>query len=97
MNAATITIISVVVIAVIVFVVNRIIVAHNRQVSAGREDLIGKTATVRTQLAPRGNVFYKGELWQATLDKDQAEPGEKVIITSVKDLELFVTKTRTGE
>ena len=42
------------IIAFIALAVDRGIKAHRRQVSAGREDLIGKTAEVKTAWPPRG-------------------------------------------
>ena len=75
-----------------IFVVNRAIRAHQLQVSAGKEDLIGKTAMVDTTLAPKGVVFIEGERWTATSDKGTVESGEEVIVTKVDGLKLRVTK-----
>ena len=66
--------------------------AHRRQISAGREDLIGKTAEVKVALQPKGTVFIEGERWTAISEKDRVEPGEEVIITKVDGLKLYVTK-----
>ncbi len=66
--------------------------AHRRQATTGREELLGKTAIVRTALKPEGTVFHEGEIWTAVLDKGRAEPGEEVLITKFKGLKLFVTK-----
>jgi len=66
--------------------------AHRRQVSAGREELIGKTAEVVVALNPKGVVFIQGERWTAISEKDRVEPGEEVIITKVDGLKLWVTK-----
>jgi membrane-bound ClpP family serine protease len=66
--------------------------AHRRQVSAGREELIGKTAEVVVVLEPKGVVFVEGERWTAILEKGRVEPGEEVIITKVDGLKLYVTK-----
>ena len=78
------------------FVVNRVVVAHRRQAATGREEALGKTATVRTALEPEGTVFHEGEIWKALLDDGQAQPGEEVIITRVDGLKLFVTKKKQG-
>ncbi len=78
--------------ALLVFVVNRVVAAHRRQATTGREELLGKTAIVRTSLEPEGTVFHEGEIWTAVLDKGRAEPGEEVLITKVEGLKLFVTK-----
>jgi membrane-bound serine protease (ClpP class) len=66
--------------------------AHRRQVSAGREDLVGRIAEARTVIEPRGTVFVEGESWAAILDKGRVEPGEEVIITKVEGLRLRVTR-----
>ncbi|MFC1990216.1 NfeD family protein [Chloroflexota bacterium] len=68
--------------------------AHHRQVSAGREDLIGKTAEVKTFMNPKGTVLIQGELWTAILDGGQAEPGNEVVITKVDHLKVWVTTSK---
>ena len=87
--------IAVVVICVVgffVFAINRIIRAHRRQATTGREELVGKTAIVKVALEPRGKILHEGELWTAVLDKGRAKPGEEVIITKSDGLTLYVTK-----
>jgi membrane-bound serine protease (ClpP class) len=74
------------------FVVIWVLGTYRRQVSAGREELIGKTAVVKTALKPKGVVLIEGEHWTATLDKGWAEPEEEVIITRVEGLTLVVTR-----
>ena len=74
------------------FVVSRIIWAHRRQASTGWEELIGKTAIGKVALEPEGTVFLKGERWRAISEKGRAEPGERVTITKVDGLKLYVTK-----
>jgi membrane-bound ClpP family serine protease len=77
------------------FIIYKVVRAHRRQPTTGREELKGKTATVRTALEPEGQVLYKGEIWTAVLDsKGDAQPGEKVIITSTEGLKLHVTKSK---
>ena len=66
--------------------------AHRHQASAGREDLIGKSAEVKIALEPKGVVFIQGERWTAVSEKGRVEPGEEVIITKVDGLKLYVTK-----
>ena len=66
--------------------------AHHHQVSAGREELIGRTAEVVIALEPKGVVFIEGERWTALSEKGRVEPGEEVIITKVDGLKLYVTK-----
>ena len=87
-----IVLIVVCVIAFLAFAIQRSVRAHRHQASAGREDLIGKIAEVRTSLNPKGVVFVEGERWTAISDKERIESGEEVIITKVDGLKLYVTK-----
>jgi membrane-bound ClpP family serine protease len=66
--------------------------AHRRQISAGKEELIGRTADVRVALDPKGTVFVEGEQWMAISESGRVESGEEVIITRVDSLRLYVTK-----
>ena len=66
--------------------------AHHHQVSAGREELVGKIAEVKIALEPKGVVFIEGEHWTAISEKGRVEPGEEVTITKVDGLKLWVTK-----
>lgn len=79
-------------VAFLVFVIIYGIRAHRQQVSAGREDLIGRVAEVTAAMEPRGMVRIEGEQWTAILEKGRAEPGEEVTITKVEGLKLRVTK-----
>jgi len=83
------------IVAVVAFLAFAIIYgirAHRQQVSAGREELIGKVAEVTVAMEPKGTVRIEGEQWTAILDKGRAEPGEEVLITKVEGLKLRVTK-----
>ncbi len=66
--------------------------AARREIHAGKEDLIGKIAEVKTFLKPKGAVLVQGELWKAILEEGQAKPGDEVVITKVDHLEVWVTK-----
>ena len=74
------------------FVVNRVIRAHRRQASTGREELVGQSAVVKVALEPEGTVFFKGERWTAISERGRVEPEEEVIITKVDGLKLYVAK-----
>jgi membrane-bound serine protease (ClpP class) len=90
--AALITICSIVVVIAIYFVAIWTLRTYRKQVAAGREELVGKIATVKVALAPKGVVLVEGERWDAAIDKGRAEPEEEVIITRVDGLKLTVTK-----
>ncbi len=76
----------------IVFILYRAVKIHRKQATTGREELIGKTVTVKEALNPEGTVFFKGERWTAISESGEVEPGEEVIINRVDSLTLYVTK-----
>jgi membrane-bound ClpP family serine protease len=79
------------------FAISRVVKAHRQQATTGREELKGKSTTVKTTLNPCGTVFHEGEIWQAELDEGSAQPGDEVIITGVEGLKLFVTRNKGGK
>jgi len=91
-----IIIIAIIVAAFIVFVIQRVVLAHRRRVSAGREELVGRTAEVDIALEPKGVVLVEGERWTAISEKGRVAKGEDVIITRVDGLKLYVTKKEKG-
>ena len=74
------------------FIVIWVIRAHQRKVSAGREELLGRAAVVDQALQPKGVVLIEGERWTAISDRGRVESGEEVIITKVEGLKLRVSK-----
>jgi len=91
-SPALIAVMTIAISAILVFIANRVVTAQRHRVSTGREEFKGSSATVRTSLSPEGTVSFQGEIWKAVLDKGSAQPGEKVIITGVEGLKLYVTK-----
>jgi len=87
-----IVIVAICIIAFLAFAINRGIRAHRHQASAGREDLIGKTAEVKIALEPKGVVFIQGERWTAISETGWVKPEEEVIITRVDGLKLYIVK-----
>ncbi len=75
-----------------VFIVGAIIRGQRREKATGREGMIGKAATARTPLSPRGTVLAEGELWDAVAEGDAVAPGEQVTILAVDHLQLRVRK-----
>ena len=96
MDAWLIVIIATCVAAFIVFVIQRVVLAHRRRVSAGREELVGRIAEVDIALEPKGVVLVEGERWTAISEKGRVVRGEEVIITKVEGLKLYVTKKEKG-
>jgi membrane-bound serine protease (ClpP class) len=74
------------------FVIQRYISVHRKQAYTGREELIGKTATVKAALNPEGEVFYKGERWTAISERGEIPLGADVIIKRMDGLVLYVVK-----
>lgn len=87
-----IAIVTLILVGVFGFVINRVVRAHRKQATTGREELAGKIAVTRTVLNPNGLVFFKGERWSAISEKGKIEPGEEVVITKVDGLTLYVAK-----
>ena len=84
-----------IVILIIIFIVVAVLLilrTYRQKVAAGRENLVGRVATVEAALKPTGVVLVEGERWTATLDTGRAGPGEEVIITKVAGLKLYVTR-----
>lgn len=87
-----IIVIAIIIVVFLVFIVIWSVRAHQKQIAAGREDLVGRTAVVEIALEPKGVVLVEGERWTAITDKGRAEPEEEVIITKVEGLKLRVSK-----
>ena len=81
-----------VILASLVLVIWLVIKAHQNRVSAGKEDLVGRTAIVDTALEPKGVVMVEGERWTALSESGNIEPESEVVITKVEGLKLRVTK-----
>jgi membrane-bound ClpP family serine protease len=92
MDAWLVVVLAVCVAALLALVVQRVVIAHRQQASAGREELVGKTAEVKTVLDPEGMVLIEGERWAAISEKGRVKPGEEVIVTKVDGLKLWVVK-----
>jgi len=87
-------IIAIIIVAVIlaIFVIIAIVKGQRRKLSAGVEDMIGKSATTHTMLNPAGTVFAAGELWNAITGDNHIAADTEVIITGISGLKLQVVK-----
>lgn len=73
------------------FVVTQAIRAQSWRVTTGGEALIGATATARTDLAPAGTVFLKGEYWNAVAEgQDTIQAGSPVEVVAREGFRLRV-------
>ena len=93
-NPWLIAAVTIIITGTLTFIIQRTIKAHRKQASTGREELINKTATVKTPLNPEGIVFYKGERWTAVSESGEVQAGEEVIINRIDGLTLYVTKKK---
>ena len=91
-SAGTIVFIAVIIILIVALEVYLSIRTHRKQVTSGKEDLVGKTAVVEIALEPKGIVLVEGERWTAIIDSGRAEPEEEVIVNKVEGLKLRVSK-----
>lgn len=80
-----------------ILVSNRVVKAQRLRIATGSEDLLHRTAVVRSPLGPSGTVMVEGELWQAELEQGKAQTGEEVIVTAIQGLKLIVTKKKGGD
>lgn len=97
MSASAAWLITIIVLVVVIFLVIVVvwgIKAHRNRIAAGREDLVGRTATVEIALEPKGVVLVDGERWTAIIEDGKAEPEEEVTVAKVEGLRLIVTKKK---
>lgn len=58
----------------------------------GMESLHGAVAVARTDIAPRGKIFYDGAWWNAVTAGEHIKAGERVVIERVDGLTAIVRK-----
>ena len=91
-NPWLIAVVCILITGALTFIIQRAVSAHRKQAYTGREELIGKTATVKVALNPEGMVLYKGERWTAISESGEVKVGEEVVINRVDGLVLYVVK-----
>jgi len=96
-NPVLITVVIILIVGFFIFVLQRVIKVHRKQVTTGREELLGKTAFTRTTLTPEGMIFFKGELWKAISESGKIEANHTVTITNIDGLTLHVKKLKNEE
>jgi membrane-bound serine protease (ClpP class) len=73
------------------FVVRKVIIAHKKRPSSGREGLIGEKGVADTDIGTAGKVFVRGEYWNAW-SEETISKGEGVVVLDVERMRLKVTK-----
>jgi membrane-bound serine protease (ClpP class) len=89
-NPVLVTVVTILIVGFFIFVLQRVVKAHRKQVTTGREELLGKTAVTRTTLTPEGMIFFRGELWRAVSESGKIEANQTVTITKIDGLTLHV-------
>jgi membrane-bound serine protease (ClpP class) len=72
------------------FVVYKVAQARRMKIKAGPEQLLGKTCTVISELAPRGEVKVEGQVWRAETSEGVVKQGELVEVIGRQGLILRV-------
>ena len=85
----------VVLLAVLVFILYRVIVSlTKREQVGGREGLIGLQGKVVRPLTPEGVIKTRGELWKAKCIDDSISTQEEVVVIGVEGLKLLVKRKK---
>ncbi len=74
---------------VVVFMVRMVYRAHRSQVTTGLQGLVHLQGVARTELAPAGKVFVRGEIWNAVSEGPIAA-GEPIEVVGVRGMTLEV-------
>jgi len=72
-----------------IFLMTLALRAHQNKITTGRQGLVGEIGTVQTPLAPLGQVFVHGEIWNASA-ASPIPPGTRVVVREVDGLQLKV-------
>ena len=75
------------------FIVGAGVRALHQKTATGQEGLVGEVGVVRSRLAPRGQIFLHGELWNAESEAP-VEPGDSVRVARVEGLTLQVVSVQ---
>lgn len=78
--------------AFFLFILGAAVRGRNFPVLTGTAHLVGATGVATTDLAPRGTVQVKSELWTATSEDGPIQKGEIVQVQSIEGLRLKVVK-----
>ncbi len=91
-------IIPVVIMSALLFIITVTVAVrvHREKTDTGQEGLIGKQAEARSDLDLTGQVFVRGENWNAR-SNEPVHKGEKVTIVGIDGLTLIVRKTEFDE
>lgn len=77
--------------AFFIFALGMAFKAHRRQVTTGKEGMIGELGTAFTNLNPSGQVQVHGEIWDAASDV-AIHKGERIKVVAVQGMKIRVAK-----
>ncbi len=80
----------------VLFAASKGLAARHERARGDVEELVGRSAKVRTPLDPQGQVMVAGELWRARArdPDDRIDAGENVQVRSVEGLTLDVAREK---
>jgi membrane-bound serine protease (ClpP class) len=76
--------------AVMIFLLSRVIEAHQKPTLTGKEGLIGEIGEVLTALSPEGKVKVHGEYWDAYCEGSEVAAGTHVKVVAIRGRRLDV-------
>jgi len=88
---------AVVVAGATVFLLNRVIQVHRRQVMTGIAGLVGEVGKALSDLDPSGKVLVHGEYWDARSTGGRIDRGSEVRVVLVGDRRIDVTVVQPAE
>lgn len=83
-------IVTLVVAAIIIWMVYKAAKAKLSKIKTGKEALIGSVGVAVTNLKPKGEIRVLGEFWQATAKEEWIKNGEKVEVVGMEGMLLIV-------
>ncbi|MCS6829564.1 MAG: nodulation protein NfeD [Armatimonadota bacterium] len=75
-----------------VFIVAAGVRAQRARRVTGMEAMAGALAIARTDISPRGKIFYDGAYWNAVTEGESIKAGERVVIERIEGLTAVVRK-----
>ncbi len=76
--------------AFFLFIIGLGLNAQKNRITSGREAFIGRSGTALEMLAPFGRVRVYGEIWKAESVSGPIEKGQKVQVTGIDNLKIYV-------
>jgi membrane-bound serine protease (ClpP class) len=74
------------------FAITLAIKAQRKKPVTGAEGIVDETGTAVTDLQPEGEVRVHGEFWKAESQDGEIKKGERIIVTKINNLKLFVKR-----